>query len=667
VLAVQGTRPDGAADGGPVVSDGVTRRDSVGAHDPVLQVADLVVDIGTESGAVRAVDGVSFAVGRGEVLGLVGESGSGKSITALSLLRLLPDRASVIAGSVRLGDIDVLALPEDRLRSIRGRRMSMVFQDPLTSLNPLMTIGRQLIEAYRLHDGSVTRAEGRRRAAELLGTVGFPDPARVLDSYPHELSGGMRQRAVIVQAVCNGPDLLIADEPTTALDVTTQAQVLDALQAARETAGSAMLLISHDLGLVGERADRVAVMYYGRIVETGPTDEVLNHPSHPYTAGLLASRPSLKRRRRLLAIPGSPPGPLEAFAGCAFAPRCSRRQDLCTRDDPVLAPLPGRPSAAACHFAGPGPSLDGSAGSVEDRAASFGSERPEAEPTIAAAKVTANLLVSVGGLVKDFRPRARILGRRATAGVRAVDGVSFTIVPGRTLALVGESGSGKSTVARAVLRLVEPTAGSVEIDGTDVVHMGTRALRQFRTRAQLVQQDPLSALNPRMTVGDAIAEPLRVHARLGGSEVRSRTTALLESVGLRAEHARRFPHEFSGGQRQRVCIARALAPEPRLLILDEPVSSLDVSIQAQILDLLAGLQAERGLAYLFITHDLAVVRAVADDVVVLRNGVVVERGTVDEVLGSPQHPYTQALLAAVPDPSRRRSSVAVARDESGHQ
>ena len=616
-------------------------------HDTALKVVGLSVDIDTDSGPLRVVDGVSFEVRKGEVMGLVGESGSGKSITALSILRLLPDRARVTAGAVDLAGSDLLAMNADQLRSVRGRRVSMVFQDPLTSLNPLMTVDRQLVEAYRLHDKTVSKASARRYAGDLLSTVGFSDPTRVLRSYPHELSGGMRQRVMIVMAMANRPELLIADEPTTALDVTTQAQVLDSLAAAREAVGSAMLLISHDLGPIGERADRVHVMYGGRIVEAGRTAGILERPAHPYTVGLLESRPTLDRRRRLRPIPGSPPSQFDVVDGCAFAPRCGRSEGrkLCLSNRPVLVTTPGRPTAAACHFA--------------DEASGSGNEYFElpARETLATAEIPASQatsLLGVDGLVKVFGRRGRLLARRSPP-TRAVDEVSFCVEAGRTLALVGESGSGKSTVARTVLRLVEPTSGSIVFEGQDVMALSGSHLRRYRTRAQLVQQDPYSALNPRMTVGEAIGEPLRVHGAVSRAAVERRVGELLESVGLRPEHSRRFPHEFSGGQRQRVCIARALSLEPQLLVLDEPVSSLDVSIQAQILNLLADLQVERNIAYLFITHDLAVVRNVADDIAVLYRGKVVEAGPADTVLANPAHDYTRALIAAVPNPRHRRA------------
>lgn len=624
-----------------VQSDGGSRQSQT-----VLRVEGLAVDIQTEQGRLRAVDGISFEVRPGEVLGLVGESGSGKSITALSLLRLLPDRAEVTRGSIHLGGTDILAAGRGELRSLRGRKISMVFQDPLTSLNPLIKVGNQLVEAVRLHDPTVSKQSAQDRVGELLSTVGFADAARVLASYPHELSGGMRQRVMIAMAMVNHPDLLVADEPTTALDVTTQAQVLDSLAAARQAVGSSMLLISHDLGLIGERSDRVTVMYNGRIVETGSTDDILNRPAHPYTIGLLASRPTLDRRRRLIPISGAPPDPFAVIDGCAFAPRCSRRagRDFCVENRPALTPVADRPNLAACHFAHElaADGHDGEGDPLEARrgVATVYSESPSD-------------LLKVANLAKQFGPRNRLLSK-ATSGVRAVDDVTFTTYSGRTLALVGESGSGKSTVARSVLRLIEPTSGSVVFEGDDVLSLRPRALRRFRTRVQLVQQDPYSALNPRMTVGEAIGEPLRVHGTASGRDIRQRVSELLESVGLRPDHARRFPHEFSGGQRQRICIARALSVEPKMLVLDEPVSSLDVSIQAQILNLLADIQAARGLSYLFITHDLAVVRNVADEIAVLYRGSVVEAGPAEDVLSNPTHEYTRTLIAAVPDPTRRR-------------
>lgn len=604
----------------------------------LLKVSGLTVDFDTGAGPVRAVDDVSFEVRPGEVLGLVGESGSGKSVMALSLLGLLPLRARVRAGHVLLGNADLLTLGPSELRAVRGRRIAMVFQDPFTSLNPLMTVETQLVEATRVHDRNVARREARNLAGDLLETVGFDDPVHVLASYPHELSGGMRQRVMIVMAMTNRPDLLVADEPTTALDVSTQAQVLDSLQAAREAVGSAMLLISHDLALVGERADRIHVMYRGRLVETGTAATILSEPRHPYSIGLLESRPSLRKRERLRPIPGSPPAASDVLEGCSFAPRCARRQDRssCTDEVPQLLAVGDGGHLVACHFAG-----------EQDPRPTF------AEPISLNQTTTpdgTDPLLRVVDLVKEFRGRRR---RARGGGVRAVDGVSFDIGAGQTLALVGESGSGKSTVARTVLGLMPATSGSVWFDGTEVSGRRPRELRRFRVQAQLVQQDPYSALNPRMTVGETIGEALRTHRIVEQSAVRSRVTELLDSVGMRPGDARRFPHEFSGGQRQRICIARALSVEPRLMVLDEPVSSLDVSVQAQILNLLGDIQRQRGIAFLFVTHDLAVVRNVADRVAVLRQGRVVESGIADEVLARPSHPYTRALMAAVPDPSRR--------------
>ncbi|MDA8045990.1 MAG: ABC transporter ATP-binding protein [Actinomycetota bacterium] len=616
-----------------------------------LHVEGLTVDIRTEHGSFRAVDGVTFEVRPGEVVGLVGESGSGKSITALALMQLLPEQAAVTAGIVRLGETDLLGVRGEELRSLRGRRVSMVFQDPLTSLNPLMTVERQLVEAVRLHHHRASRSEAVDRVGALLRTVGFGDPDRVLRSYPHELSGGMRQRVMIVMTMVNSPDLLIADEPTTALDVTTQAQVLDALAVARDAAGSAMILISHDLGLIGERCDRVHVMYNGRIIESGSTAAILEQPAHPYTIGLLASRPTLKRRRRLVPIPGAPPGQFEVLSGCAFTPRCARTRgrQLCADEAPQMTAVTGGSTTAACHFASETPVpvtiSESSEDAVEEMVAD--GELPKRPPT-------GPPLLEVGHLVKEFGRRGGFFSRRSQ-GVRALDDVSFGIAAGRTLALVGESGSGKSTAARSVLQLVEPTSGSVAFDGRDLTGARGRALREFRMSAQLVQQDPYSALNPRMTVGNAIGEPLRVHRAMNARQVEQRVGDLLESVGLRPEHSRRFPHEFSGGQRQRICIARALSLEPRLLVLDEPVSSLDVSVQAQILSLLADIQLERQIAFLFITHDLAVVRNVADEIAVLHRGAVVEFGPAETVLSHPSHDYTRTLIAAVPDSSRRRA------------
>jgi oligopeptide/dipeptide ABC transporter ATP-binding protein len=594
----------------------------------ILEVRGLTVDIDTDHGPLRAVDGVSIDVHKGEVLGVVGESGCGKSITALSLMRLLPRQAVITAGQCLLRETDLVKASERELRELRGRRMGMVFQDPLTSLNPLVPVGKQLIEALRLHQDGDKRAL-RERAAELLRLVRVPDPIGRMRCYPHELSGGMRQRVMIAMAVSNDPDLLIADEPTTALDVTTQAEVLDSLRLAREAAGSGLILITHDLGIIADETDRVAVMYNGRIVEQGATRDVLTSPRHPYTSALLGCRPTSRAGVIPVPIPGHPPRPGDPPTGCAFAPRCSRArtEGPCTTAAPSLQPVsPGIGHAAACHYAD-------DADTAVPRPATSQPRRQSGDG-----------LLSLHGLTKEFRTRAVRRGAR----IRAVDSIDLEVRAGETLALAGESGCGKSTTARLILRLIEPTSGETIFEGEDISQFSQSRLRAFRTRAQIVLQDPYSALDPRKTAGEAIAEPMRSHGLVTRAGERDRVDELLVSVGLFPEHARRFPHELSGGQRQRVCVARALGLNPRLLILDEAVSALDVSVQAQILTLLRDLQMRRSMTYLFITHDLAVVRAVADRVAIMYLGRIVEEGPVGEVFARPQHPYTRLLLSTVP-------------------
>jgi peptide/nickel transport system ATP-binding protein len=532
---------------------------------PLLQIRDLVVDFTGRNGRVRAVDGIDLDVHRGETLGIVGESGSGKTVTVLAALGLLPPPpACTVHGRALLDGRDLLAMDRRQLRDLRGRAVGMVFQDPMTSLHPSFRVVDQVAEALLVHDRRLSQRAARLRSVELLEQVGVPHPSRRVGDYPHQWSGGMRQRAMIAMAIANRPQLLVADEPTTALDVTIQAQILDVLRAARDDTGAATLLITHDLGVIAELADRVAVMQAGEVVETAPATRLFASPQHRHTVDLLGMLPRLDQ------------------------------------------PLPAR--------------------------------RP-----IAAAPVP---VLQVERLVTHYRSRHGV--------VRAVDGVDLEVQPGETLGLVGESGCGKSTVARSVLRLVEPRAGRVVFRGLDITRAGTREMRPVRRALSMVFQDPYASLNPRMSVGDIVAEPLRVAGRYRTGGARQ-VHELLELVGLDPRSADRLPAEFSGGQRQRVGIARALALSPQLLVLDEPVSSLDVSIQAQVVALLDRLQRELGLAYLFIAHDLALVRAISDRVAVMYLGRVVETGTREQVYERPTHPYTQSLLSAVPvpDPARR--------------
>lgn len=603
---------------------------------PLLQVQSLRVEIDTEAGRIVPVQTISFSLRRGEVLGIVGETGCGKSISALSLMGLLPPRARVASGQCHLGKTDLLALSERELRKIRGKRVGMIFQDPLTSLNPVMTVGAQLVETMRIHEKR-PRGEHRAKAAELLGAVRIPDPKRILRAYPHELSGGMRQRVMIAMAISNDPELLIADEPTTALDVTTQAQILEVLRVARERTNSGMILITHDLGIVADHAQQVMVMYDGRVVESGPTEAVLADPRHPYTRALLAARPSLEGSRVPVPIAGMPPRPWERSVGCSFAPRCVRCDPgaACIESPPDLeALIDDTRHQVACYL--PQQRTDG------------GSSEQHAEVIERRDLAGGEELLRTTELSKSFAARRRILSNRDKRVVQAVDRVTLAVGRGETLAIVGESGSGKSTTARSVIRLIEPSGGSINFDGANVGALSTSALRAFRQQAQIVLQDPFSALDPRKSVGQSIAEPLRTHRMVPRKDEETRVGELLSSVGLHREYAKRYPHELSGGQRQRVCIARAIALEPKLLVLDEPVSALDVSVQAQILDLLRALQQTHDIAYLLITHDLAVVRSLATRVAIFYLGRVVEEGAVGDVFERPRHPYTRLLLDAVP-------------------
>jgi peptide/nickel transport system ATP-binding protein len=643
--------PAGGEDGGTeVASTGQTSVPPPPATSSgsLLSVTDLAISIPTENGLIEAVRGISLDIAAGETVGIVGESGSGKTMLALSVLGLLPRRAQV-SGSILLDGEDLLQVSEAQWRRVRGNRVAMVFQDPMTALNPMYNVGWQVAECIRLHRRG-TSEEAGKRAIELLDLVGLPEPARLARRFPHELSGGMRQRVVIAMAIANEPELLIADEPTTALDVTVQAQILDLLKSVQHETRAAMILITHDLGVVAGVADRVLVMYAGKAVEIGGVDEVFAEPRMPYTAGLLASLPSLEQRReRLAAIPGLPPSGIGYGPGCAFAPRCPLAADVCATQ-PALIPV-GSGHVAACHFADRPTELAPRAEPVpvqSIQSAQSGASA-SAEP---ASRSDADPVLVVTDLVKHFHVRGASF--RSVSTVQAVSGVSLELRAGQCLALVGESGCGKSTLARLLLRLEEPTSGSIRLGGRELVGMGDDELRPIRRQIQMVFQDPYSSLNPRLSVAEIVGEPLLVHKIADRAE---RVRGLLESVGLDPASGVRFPGEFSGGQRQRIGIARALALEPQTIILDEPVSALDVSIQASVLNLLRDLQRTRHMAYLFIAHDLAVVRQVADDIAVMYLGLIVEQGPADEIYARPAHPYTRALMSAVPipDPERERS------------
>jgi len=603
----------------------------------LLQVDQLTVEIGS----ARIVDGVSFTVAAGETYALLGESGCGKSMTALSLMRLLPDGGRIVAGTVRLGEEAILALPESEMRRVRGGGMAMIFQEPMLALNPVIKVGEQIAEALVLHQG--LRGQAMQDAARaLLDAVGVPDAARRLESYPFELSGGLRQRVMIAMALAGQPRLLIADEPTTALDVTIQAQVLDVLRRLRAERRMGMLLITHDLGVVAENADRVGVMYAGELVEEGARDAFFAAPQHPYSRMLFDALPRPGDGGRLTTIPGQVPKLDAPMHGCRFAPRCPFVIARCRLESPLWRKIDGQ--QVRCHLAGTLPLR-----SVRDMTAHEPSARP------------AQALLQVDGLKVHF-PIRRGLIQRTVGYVRAVDDVNLLIQAGRTLALVGESGCGKTTVGKALLRLIEPTVGSIVLGGETI---GANNVSTLRRQAQMVFQDPFSSLNPRMRVADILLEGMDALRVGAASERRDAVARLLTQVGLPDDAGGRYPHAFSGGQRQRIAIARALAVSPRLVICDEPTSALDVSVQAQILNLLKDLQDSLGLAYLFITHNLAVVDYLAHDVAVMYLGRIVEHGAAADVLRAPRHPYTQALVSAVPriEPQTGQSIIRLTGDQ----
>ena len=577
------------------------------------------------------VDDISFDISAGETFALLGESGCGKSMTALSLMRLLPDGVVHAGGAAQMDGVALFGLPERDMREVRGGKMAMIFQEPGLSLNPVMTVGQQIAEVLALHRG-MGGAAAKARCIELLDQVGIPDAARRLDEYPFQLSGGMKQRVMIAMALAGMPKLLIADEPTTALDVTIQAQVLQLLRDTQDKSGMAMLLITHDLGVVAETAHRVGVMYAGQIVEQATRDQLFAKPLHPYTQKLFAALPSAARAGQpLSAIPGSVPPLGSIKQGCRFAARCDKAWALCREQTPEWTVVEGQ--GVRCHLYGRN----------EERGARSEASLQEDNAITSSILNPQSSLLQVSDLQVHFPIRKGLL-QRVAGQVKAVDGVSLSIPQGRTLALVGESGCGKTTFGKALLRLIPATAGSVRFDGRELI--GSTAAR---AAMQMVFQDPYASLNPKMRVAEILEEGMSA-LNVGGDTLarQSHIDGLLDKVGLARDSKWRYPHEFSGGQRQRIAIARALAVSPQLLICDEPTSALDVSVQAQILNLLKSMQQELGLSYLFITHNLAVVEYLAHEVCVMYLGRIVERGTVDEVMHDPRHPYTQALLAAVP-------------------
>jgi len=611
-------------------------------HRPVLQADDLGVVLDSDLGLVRALDAVRLSIARGETFALVGESGCGKSMTALALMRLLPDNGRIFSGSVHLAGEDLLSLPESTMRARRGARIGIIFQDPSTSLNPVMRVGEQIVETIVAHT-ALRGTAARARALGWLEQVGLRDPQASLDRYPFQLSGGQKQRVMIAIALAAEPDLLIADEPTTALDVTTQAQILALLESLQQRLGMAMLLITHDLAIVARMAHRVALMYAGQIVELAEASDFFARPLHPYARQLLDALPALdKRGLTLAAIGGTVPSLTRQFSGCRFAERCANRLPLCEAAPPLLfAATPAHAVRCVLYSA---PDL----GAAERVIKSAAAPEPLAPAQTAQAGTA---LLDVAHLRVWFPVRKGLL-KRTVGYVKAVDGISFRLEAGRTLALVGESGCGKTTAARALLQLLRGQAtisGQMLLSGRPLDRLAGADLLAARRDMQIIFQDPFASLNPRMRVAEILGEGMRaLRPEFDESQRRARILDLLDQVGVRADALTRYPHEFSGGQRQRLVIARALAVEPRLIVCDEPTSALDVSVQAQILNLLKRLQRELGFAYLFISHNLGVVEYLADDICVMQGGRIVESGPATSVLTAPVHAYTRELLAAVP-------------------
>ncbi|MBL8280200.1 MAG: dipeptide ABC transporter ATP-binding protein [Pelomonas sp.] len=603
----------------------------------MLEIDALRVQLDADAGLVKAIDGLHLALSRGETFALVGESGCGKSMTALALMRLLPENGRYASGTVRLDGQDLLSLPEGRMRGVRGGRIGMIFQEPSTSLNPVMRVGDQIVEAIEAHT-ALRGPAARAKAIDWLARVGIPEPERRIDDYPFRLSGGQKQRVMIAIALAAEPDYLIADEPTTALDVTIQAQILDLIRDLQRERQLGVLLITHDLAVVSGMAHRVALMYAGQIIEVAPAAEFFAQPRHPYARLLLQALPGTARRGEpLAAIAGTVPPLWLSFAGCRFWPRCDKAMGHCASTPPALTEEAPGHEVRCLLYSQPGDALPRPP------------VVPKAQPQAPAGQ-GAPLLE-----VRDLRVRFKLKAPWLYRGPRhfdAVDGISFALPAGRTLALVGESGCGKTTSGKAIVQLLRRQAqvsGQALFDGKDLLRLQGDALQQARRHVQIIFQDPFASLNPRMRVAEVLEEGLVVlRPELDAGQRQARLHELVDQVGLRRDALQRWPHEFSGGQRQRIAIARALAVQPRLIVCDEPTSALDVSVQAQILNLLRDLQREQGLAYLFITHNIGVVEYIADDIAVMQAGRILERGSCDEVLTRPRECFTKTLLAAVP-------------------
>jgi len=596
---------------------------------PVLEIDGLRTYFHSDHGMVRAVDDISLRIDKATTLGVVGESGSGKSVTSLSVMRLLASSAEIVSGKIAFLGKDLVSTSEREMRQIRGGEISMIFQEPMTSLNPVFTVGQQVMEAILLHQ-SATKRQARQQTIDLFEEVGIPEPERRINSYPHQMSGGQKQRVMIAMALSCNPQLLIADEPTTALDVTIQAQILEMLRQLRDSRGMAILFITHDLGVIAEIADAVAVMYQGKMVEYGDVLEVFEKPRHPYTKGLLACRPRLESKYRRLPTVDDFMEEVEGHGD--EPPRIVEKQVSAER----LAYFEAGGRGRLLH---PSSELE-TTGHAWDEAT--------AEPDISLVKEGASPLLEVRDLTVHFPVRAGVF-RRVVDHVKAVDGIGFKLYPGQTLGLVGESGCGKTTAGRAILKLIQPTSGTILYHGTDISGHGHGEMRPLRRKMQIIFQDPYGSLNPRMTIGSALIEPMRIQ-QIGNSreDRRERAVQLLQEVDMSSDHLNRYPHEFSGGQRQRICIARALAVEPEFVICDESVSALDVSVQAQVLNLLKDLQEKRGMTYIFISHDMSVVKFMADMMAVMNAGQFVEFGPSEQIYAEPREDYTKRLIEATP-------------------